>query len=603
MKKNSTFVRTLKSLFLGAKHAEPTSILEEEAMMSPIKTIMKNFISNKLALAGVITFTTIFLACFIIPIFRPLDTSYSDLTQSNIGPGFNMMSVPSELSSDLKVLSAGATYGAGVTNSGEIYIYGKVTDSKIIDNIPSNMGNIIDISAGYNHIVALNDKGEVFCWGYDRLGVTTLPPEINYTEGEIIEIDAGYQISYALTDAGELIYWGNENLMDLRGLAEVEGEIVEVEFNSSTGIVLTSDGYVYCLAKTPTPIASIPESIQGNVRSLALTEKTALAVTNDNEVVIWGETGHATLIVPEEALNYEFAVVEGGRNHFTALTTDGEVFSWGADNYNQSSVPSKVTNIETIVTDYHQNYAIDQDGKLYSWGLKGHLMGTDGYGRDIFTRLVSGGRMTITVGSISVVIATIIGVTIGGIAGYYGGTIVDDLLMRFAEIVSSLPFLPFAMILSSVLGNSISETQRIMLIMVILGVLGWTGLARLTRAQILSEREKEFVTAAKAIGIKEFGIIFKHILPNVITVLIVSVTLSFASSMLTESSLSFLGFGVVEPNPTWGNMLNSAKDSKIISTYWWQWVFPALALSLCTISINSIGDGLREAIDPHSNDR
>ncbi|MFI3231384.1 MAG: ABC transporter permease, partial [bacterium] len=145
--------------------------------------------------------------------------------------------------------------------------------------------------------------------------------------------------------------------------------------------------------------------------------------------------------------------------------------------------------------------------------------------------------------------------------------------------------------------------HRIMLIMVILGLLSWPGLARLTRAQILSEREKEFVIAAKAVGVKEANIIFKHIMPNVITVLIVNVTLSFASSMLTESSLSFIGFGVVEPNPTWGNMLNKAQDSQVIRTFWWQWVFPALALSFSTISINSIGDGLRDAIDPHSNDR
>lgn len=207
-----------------------------------------------------------------------------------------------------------------------------------------------------------------------------------------------------------------------------------------------------------------------------------------------------------------------------------------------------------------------------------------------------------TIGAIAVIISTLIGVLIGGFSGYYGGKI-DNILMRFAEIVGAIPFLPLAMILSSIVGNNVSELRRISLIMVILGVLSWPGLARLVRAQILAEREKEFVTAAKAMGIRELSIIFRHILPNVVTVIIVNTTLNFASCLLTESSLSFLGFGVVEPNPTWGNMLTGSQASTVIVNFWWRWVFPALALSLATISINLIGDGLRDAIDPKSNER
>ena len=207
-----------------------------------------------------------------------------------------------------------------------------------------------------------------------------------------------------------------------------------------------------------------------------------------------------------------------------------------------------------------------------------------------------------TIGAISVIISAIIGILVGGLSGYYGGK-VDMILMRLAEIVGALPFLPLAMILSAVLGNKVSDIGRICLIMVILGILGWPGLARLVRGQILAEREKEFVTAAKAMGIKESSIIFKHILPNVITVIIVNLTISFATCLLTESSLSFLGFGVTEPSPTWGNMLSGSQSSQVIGTYWWRWVFPSIALGLSTISINIIGDGLRDAIDPKSNER
>ena len=144
----------------------------------------------------------------------------------------------------------------------------------------------------------------------------------------------------------------------------------------------------------------------------------------------------------------------------------------------------------------------------------------------------------------------------------------------------------------------ITETTRIFIIMLILGALSWTGLARMVRGQVLAEREKEFVTAARAIGVKRWKIAFRHILPNVVSVVLVSMTLDFAGCLLTESSLSYLGFGVQQPQPTWGNMLNGSNNSTIIQNYWWQWLFPALFLSLATICINVVGDALRDALDP-----
>ena len=195
---------------------------------------------------------------------------------------------------------------------------------------------------------------------------------------------------------------------------------------------------------------------------------------------------------------------------------------------------------------------------------------------------------------------TIIAIIIGCLSGYFGGW-VDMLLMRITEIFSSIPFLPFAMMLSYVIRTMpIGETVRIFIIMIMLGLLSWTGLARMIRAQVLAEREKEFVLAAKSMGVKENRIAFKHILPNVISIILVNVTLDFASCMLTESSLSYLGFGVQQPQPTWGNMLYGANNSIVIQNYWWQWVFPAIFLAVATISINIIGDTLRDVLDPKS---
>ena len=158
------------------------------------------------------------------------------------------------------------------------------------------------------------------------------------------------------------------------------------------------------------------------------------------------------------------------------------------------------------------------------------------------------------------------------------------------------------MILSSVMSQmTLSEDMRIFIIMVILGVLTWPSLARLVRGQVLVARESEYVTAAKAMGVSERTIAFKHILPNVVSVILVTLTLDFAGCMLTESSLSYLGFGVHYPRPTWGNMLNGANNATIIGNYWWQWLFASLFLAITTICINIVGDTLRDVMDPKSN--
>ena len=172
---------------------------------------------------------------------------------------------------------------------------------------------------------------------------------------------------------------------------------------------------------------------------------------------------------------------------------------------------------------------------------------------------------------------------------------------RLTEIVGAIPFLPFALCLSAIFqASDIHEDTRIVIIMLILGVLSWTGLARLVRGQILAEREKEFVTAARSMGVKEGRIAFRHILPNIVSVILVTVTLDFASCMLTESSLSYLGFGVQLPRPTWGNMLDGSRSALVIQSFWWRWVFPALFLSVVVICINIIGDTLRDVLDPKS---
>ncbi|MCS5421150.1 MULTISPECIES: ABC transporter permease [Psychrilyobacter] len=228
-----------------------------------------------------------------------------------------------------------------------------------------------------------------------------------------------------------------------------------------------------------------------------------------------------------------------------------------------------------------------------------HLFGTDAQGRDLFLRVLAGGWISIQVGLLSTVLSIVLGVSIGATAGFFGGK-VDTLIMRGTEIVSSFPFLAIAMTISAIFMD-LDAQLRLYLIIFILGFLRWTGLARMVRGQILSLREQEFIVATRALGISSFNQITKHLIPNVLTYVIVSGTLTFAGAILTESSLSYLGLSVTEPIPTWGRLISlSAKNAIVMTNYWWTWIFPGLALFILIMSINVIGEGLRDAVDPKS---
>ncbi|MFA7539772.1 MAG: ABC transporter permease subunit, partial [Sphaerochaetaceae bacterium] len=479
---------------------------------------------------------------------------------------------------------------------GKIYQWGTLTPK--LEDMPTPTGKIVQVSAGLDHALALDENGKVYTWGNDRFMLASPPPQLNFEK--VVQVLAGHQISFALTATGKIYVWGNTNLITIPVPDEYQGTFTRVVANTTLGAAITKSGEVVILSPKETPFSYIPSEIQGKVVDIALSERSAGVVTSDGKVYIWGGDDYGVQEIPSQVQG-KAVQISAGRGHFTVLMDDGSVTSWGRNNYKQAKAP-RLKNIVSITSSYFQNYAVDQNGKIHTWGLKGYLMGTDQYGRDLFTRLLSGGRVTLTIGAIAVIISGIIGIIVGSISGYYGGKI-DMFFMRLAEVVNAIPFLPLAMILSAIIGSKISETGRISMIMVILGLLSWPSLARLVRGQILSAREQEFVTAAKAMGITELKIIFKHILPNVITVVLVNLTLSFALCMLYESSLSYLGFGVNEPNATWGNMLYGCNDSTVMAQYWWRWVFPSIALSLCTVSINMAGDGMRDAIDPKSNDR
>jgi peptide/nickel transport system permease protein len=221
-----------------------------------------------------------------------------------------------------------------------------------------------------------------------------------------------------------------------------------------------------------------------------------------------------------------------------------------------------------------------------------HPLGTDSSGRDVFSRLLYAGRVSLSVGLVAVAIYTLIGVILGAFSGFYGGWL-DSCIMRLADIVLSFPALILIITVVSVLGPSIYN------IMIVIGLLGWPPIARIVRALFLSLREREFVLASRTVGASNGRIIFRHMLPNALAPVIVAATFGMANAILLEAGLSFLGLGVQPPTPSWGNMLKDAQSLTVLESMPWLWIPPGTMIALAVLSINFIGDGLRDALDPH----
>ncbi len=221
-----------------------------------------------------------------------------------------------------------------------------------------------------------------------------------------------------------------------------------------------------------------------------------------------------------------------------------------------------------------------------------HWLGGDSSGRDVFARLIYAGRVSLSVGLVAVGIYTIIGLLLGALAGYYGGW-VDSVIMRFADIVLSFPSLIIIITVVSILGPNIYN------VMLVIGLLGWPPMARILRGLFLSLRERDFILASRTVGAPPARIIFKHLLPNALAPVIVAATFGIAQAILLEAGLSFLGLGVQPPTASWGNMLTDAQSLTVLESMPWLWIPPGIMIALAVLSINFIGDGLRDALDPY----
>ncbi len=256
-----------------------------------------------------------------------------------------------------------------------------------------------------------------------------------------------------------------------------------------------------------------------------------------------------------------------------------------------------------FLTEEYANYT--ETGIRLTGPSAEHPFGTDTVGRDIFTRTIYGGQISLLIGLAAVLVTTILGVVIGALSGYYGGAL-DAILMRITEAVITIPRLFLLLTMAKFFGGQIPNIEMfgrtfsgsVVVIILIIGLTGWPFLARIVRAEFLSLKENEFVLAARATGAPTVEIIFRHILPNTIAPIIVAATIGVGGAISSEAYISFLGLGVQPPTATWGNMISGATN--YIETAPWLWIFPGLLILITVLSINFVGDGLRDALDPRS---
>ncbi len=285
-------------------------------------------------------------------------------------------------------------------------------------------------------------------------------------------------------------------------------------------------------------------------------------------------------------VDYKAAVRETITAHKTEFDyeTNGETINYNIVRVNKTYNVQKETMTELI--------------RMYEAPSGEHWLGLDNNGMDNLTRLMYGGQVSLLVGFVVIFIEMFIGVIIGGISGYFGGW-VDTALMRFVDLFNSIPFYPMVIIAGSVMDTlDISPKARIFLLMFILGVLGWTGVARVVRGQILSLREQDFMVATEATGIRTSRRIFKHLVPNVMPLLIVQATAGLGGVIISEATLGFLGLGVKYPLASWGSIINVASDAHVMTKYWFMWIPAGLLILLTVLGFNFVGDGLRDAFDP-----
>jgi len=562
-------------------HVSTSKALDDEQrvkVLSPGMLVAKRFFRNKLAVAGLVILVAMFLFSFIGGMVSPYNESQVFRKTDHVWKDY-----------------AGATYNKSyiftTANGAEFPAQGQ---QKFI--LATNKGN--DSFEANDVTYGLEQKGEDY-WAiyssesvatvltlkgkstYKQVGNTEITDEIKEGYEEAVANDANtFEVdgtTYTIEKAGR------ENQITISG--EVAFATKKVFSAATNDAEMGFDFQQAALDAIEVGDASF--EYDGATYELTTTEKeTSTEVVKDGEVYA---TVSNLLVSPQAkgvflSLSFKEAVeqaIADKASTFTAVNEAGE----------EETYQLQTKNTQYVVRSQKATTVND----TYSGPSKKHWLGTDGNGMDMLTRLMYGGRISLMIGFVVIIIEGIIGILIGGVSGYFGGW-VDTILMRVVDVVICIPAMPLYIIIGSVMDYyKIDPRIRIYALCAILGIVGWPGIARMVRGQILSLREQEFMVATEATGVRISRRIFRHLIPNVIPQLIVIATMGL---ILMEATLSFLGIGVKFPYASWGNIVNAVNDVYVLTNFWFVWIPAGFLILLTVLGFNFVGDGLRDAFDP-----
>ena len=565
-------------------HVSTSQALDDEQrvkVLSPGMLVAKRFFRNKLAVAGLVILVTMFVFSFIggmvspygeSQVFRKTDHVWKDYAGATYNKAYifetadgsefpaagQQKFILATNKGDATFEADGVTYG--LENKGEEYwaIYSAEPVATVLTlkgkstYKPAGDAEVTDdIKEGYEEAVS-NDEDTFAVDGITysieksgRENLITISGEVAFATKKVFsaatsDAQLGFEFQQLALDALE----NGESSFECDG---VKYEMSTLEGETATEI--TKDGEVYAT------VSGLLVSPQANGVFLSLSFKEAV----------------------------EQAITEKAST-FTALNENGE----------EETYQLQTKNTQYVVRNQKETTVND----TYAAPSKKHLVGTDGNGMDMLTRLMYGGRISLMIGFVVIIIEGIIGILIGGISGYFGGW-VDTILMRVVDVVICIPAMPLYIIIGSVMDYyKIDPRIRIYALCAILGIVGWPSIARMVRGQILSLREQEFMVATEATGVRVSRRIFRHLIPNVIPQLIVIATMGLGDVILMEATLSFLGIGVKFPYASWGNIVNAVNDVYVLTNFWFVWIPAGFLILLTVLGFNFVGDGLRDAFDP-----
>ena len=565
-------------------HVSTSKALDDEQrvkVLSPGMLVAKRFFRNKLAVAGLVILVAMFLFSFIGGMVSPYNESQVFRKTDHVWKDY-----------------AGATYNKSyiftTANGAEFPAQGQ---QKFI--LATNKGN--DSFEANDVTYGLEQKGEDYWAIYSSESVATvltLKGKSTYKQAGNIEITdeikEGYEEAVA-NDANTFEVDGTTYTIEKAGRENqitISGEIAfatkKVFSAAANDAEMGFDFQQAALDAIEAGDASF--EYDGATYELTTTEKeTSTEVVKDGEVYA---TVSNLLVSPQAkgvflSLSFKEAVeqaIADKASTFTAVNEAGE----------EETYQLQTKNTQYVVRSQKATTVND----TYSGPSKKHWLGTDGNGMDMLTRLMYGGRISLMIGFVVIIIEGIIGILIGGVSGYFGGW-VDTILMRVVDVVICIPAMPLYIIIGSVMDYyKIDPRIRIYALCAILGIVGWPGIARMVRGQILSLREQEFMVATEATGVRISRRIFRHLIPNVIPQLIVIATMGLGDVILMEATLSFLGIGVKFPYASWGNIVNAVNDVYVLTNFWFVWIPAGFLILLTVLGFNFVGDGLRDAFDP-----